>query len=399
MVTLGPPKYNIGSQIGQALGLGLNQGLSSASQKYQQDLATRQRATQLQQFLNSPGAQSIPPAQKALLSAVSQGIIPESSLKTLTQEDRIRQEDELLRSLLGGQQAANPSEAQEQANANPLSQISEDKLALLVGRGGKIGQLGKFELDRRTAASAAAQKSFESKRDFEYKEAAPLLKEAYELGKNLPLEQANIDLIRSSVKEGNIGGLDQDYLAEIFNFEPLRTAKGTQLKSAGKDLFVKAIQGAGNRPNQWIEQQIGSAMTQIGKTPAANLTIAEMAQFQKDLKQKRADLINSLSEKDEKELGYVRGNHNRREIDKQMKEYAAERQKKLAYDLRVIYEQELGMKDLQKLKKVPPGTPLTPKMASIFLEMNKGDEGKALHMAKKFGFEVMPDEFYDSVAK
>lgn len=245
----------------------------------------------------------------------------------------------------------------------------------------------------------ADQKQLEFNRESQSKRSGKILEEADDMRKNLPIQQANIDLIKSGITEGNVGGIDQDFVAEILHFEPLRTAKGTQLKTAGKDLFIKTIQGTGNRPNQWIEQQIGSALTQIGKTPEANLTIAEIAQFQHDLNKKRIETIDNLEDKYQKELGYVPGKIGR-EADQEVQKYAKTRQEELAFDLRKIYERELGPDKLKDIKKVPNGTPLTREMAKIIYDKTDPkksvDERKkdAEAKAKKIGFTIPSKEIY-----
>lgn len=246
---------------------------------------------------------------------------------------------------------------------------------------------------------AADQKQIEFNKTFQSKRSSKILEEVDDMRKNLPLQQANIDLIKSAVLEGNIGGLDQDYVAEILHFEPLRTVKGTQLKSAGKDLFIKTLQGTGARPNQWIEQQIGSALTQIGKSAEANLTIAEIAQFQKDLNNKKVEAVDQLEDKYQEELGYVPGKIGR-EADKEVQKYAEKRQEELAYDLRKLYETELGEEKLKNVTKVPVGTPLTREMARILYD--KTDSKKSIEerkkeaeaKAKKIGFTIPGKEIY-----
>lgn len=236
------------------------------------------------------------------------------------------------------------------------------------------------------------QETLKFKREHESKLSDKLAEEAYETQKSFPGEQADIDLIKSATDYTS--GFDRDYLADITGFEPLRTAKGTQLKSAGKNLFLKTIQQAGTRPNQWIEQQIGSAMTQLGKTKASNDTIAEMMQFQLDVKKKRAELIDEISEKYEKQLGYVPFRATNKEVTEKMKEYATLRQDQMAYDLRKIYEEEQGIPKLinQKVKK---DTPLTREMAKELLKKANGDADKAEKMAKRRGYTIPREEIFN----
>ncbi len=240
------------------------------------------------------------------------------------------------------------------------------------------------------------QEETKFKREHETKRSEKILEEAYDSSKNFDIQQSNIDMIKNAVED--VSGFDQDYIAELFHYEPFRTAKGTQLKSAGKDLFIKTIQGTGNRPNQWIEQQIGSALTQVGKTREANLTVAEMAQFQLDLSKEKVRIINELEDKYEQELGYIPGKIGR-EAEEILKPYAAQRQDELAYDLRKVYEREQGPKKLSEVKKVPKGTPLTIEMAQILLQKSGDDEEKAARLAKEMGFTIPPESIYQRASQ
>jgi hypothetical protein len=271
------------------------------------------------------------------------------------------------------------------AEKNPQEfQSQAPKVAGIERRPEEVGLLPKEIIKAR-------QEEQKFKREHETKRSDKILEEAYDISKNIPIQQANIDLIKNAINE--VGGFDQDFLAEVFHFEPLRTAKGTQLKSAGKDLFIKSIQGAGTRPNQWIEQQIGSALTQIGKTPEANGTVAEMAQFQLDLNKKKVEIINQLEDKYNQELGYVPGRIGR-EAEELLRPYAQYRQDKLAYDLRRLYEKEQSLSKVSKIEKVSQGTPLTVEMARELLKRTNGNKFEAENLAKKIGYTIPSAEIY-----
>ncbi len=121
----------------------------------------------------------------------------------------------------------------------------------------------------------------------------PILKEIGELRKNIPLQEQSILDIKTAAP--GVGW--QDYLAEKYNFEPLRTESGVKLKTAVKDFFLSDLSRAGARPNQWIEQQLATALPAIGRDPQANLITAAGLEFKVDLAKKRAELIDELSEK------------------------------------------------------------------------------------------------------
>jgi hypothetical protein len=155
----------------------------------------------------------------------------------------------------------------------------------------------------------------------------PILKEIGELRKNIPLQEQSIQ----DIKDAAPGVGWQDYIADKYNFEPLRTESGVKLKTAVKDFFLSDLSRAGARPNQWIEQQLATALPAIGRDPQANLITAAGLEFKVDLAKKRAELIDELSEKygnSSIDLG--------RTANKMMKSYVTERQKILENQIKSI---------------------------------------------------------------
>lgn len=159
----------------------------------------------------------------------------------------------------------------------------------------------------------------------------PILKEADDIRKNLALqEQAIEDLMQSSPDVGI-----RDWVADFFDFEPLRSESGAKFKTAVKDFFLTDIARVGARPNQWVEKQLLSALPVAGRTPTSNMITTAGLEFKKDLAKERLRILDELTDK----YGYS-------EIDlskttnKMMKSYVVERQKLLEDQIRGIKNRE-----------------------------------------------------------
>lgn len=159
----------------------------------------------------------------------------------------------------------------------------------------------------------------------------PILKEAEDIRKNLSLqEQAIEDLMESSPDVGI-----RDWLADVFEFEPLRSESGAKFKTGVKDFFLTDISRVGARPNQWVEKQLLSALPVAGRTPVSNMITTAGLKFKKDLAKKRLEILDELTDK----YGYS-------EIDlskttnKMMKSYVEERQNLLRDEIKDIKNRE-----------------------------------------------------------
>lgn len=143
----------------------------------------------------------------------------------------------------------------------------------------------------------------------------------------------------------------------------------------------------------WIEQQISDALTKLGRSKEANLTVTSALEARLErgeAKQQIArDLENYYMEKD----GTIPANFTNI-VREQMKPVEEQIQKKLSYKLRTFYEKENSGKlgDLMN-KKVPDGTPLTVEMATMF-KKKYGDVEKAKENAKKQGYYIPTSDEY-----
>lgn len=269
--------------------------------------------------------------------------------------------------------------------------LSDEELIALRGVKGVSEQV-KGEQERRKVERELDQrnedlkrKTFESDRAFHSKRADPILERNEKFKETLPLLESNLRAIQDSAPELTT----MDYIADRLNFEPFRSAKGSQLKAATKDYLIKTIQSIGGRPNQWIEQQIESALTKAGKSPEANLTVAEMLQYNLDVEKKKSQLIDQFAEEDMQSHGFVKSDILSR-ANAALPDYVKEREAKMAYNLREIYEMEDPTR-IEDMNKVREGTPLTFQKAK-FLDEKFGE--KAEQVAKHLGYTIPPAEYY-----
>lgn len=235
------------------------------------------------------------------------------------------------------------------------------------------------------------QKSFEKQRSYESERSTKYLDKVSDLATNIPERRMAIDSAKSAVTSGQMTPFGGDFVADILNLPQLRTSSGAQLATAAKTNLVGSLsQITGGRPNQFIEQQINNAFAKAGQTKEANLAQLEIIGAKLDIDEKLAQITDQLADQYRQQLGYVPESIDR-DVRKEIKPYADQRMKELAYDLRENSETELGSEELKKMKKVPNGTPLTLRMAKILID-KYGD--KAEEVAVKLGYEIPGPEIY-----
>ena len=406
-------KENFASNLGNALGQGLSAGTQFGLQENYKNMRAAEAAKRSSSALQSV-IQSTP---KGDTSALMQAIIAHPSIdieqKKMMADYIGKQEqlarDEKLFSGLGLEQSLNPQAppSQEASPNTPQSIPGQESIPntqpqvankpapatsvrrqpstteaqiiaalkakrpdiakeLRAKRDAEQKQIDKEE-ERDLARAKHERDIFESDRERETKRATPILEENDQFRKLLQAQRLNIKLIKEAAPEATT----QDYLADLLNYEPLRTAKGSQLKTAAKDLLLKNIQAIGRQPNQWIEQQIDSAMAKLGKSPEANLTIGTIQEAMLDMDDERSKNINALADQDRENFGYEKGSTLLKRAEEKSAPFYVQREKQLAYDLRRLYEKE-DPKRIESLEKVRTGTPLTLERAQ-WLDSKFGD--------------------------
>lgn len=237
-------------------------------------------------------------------------------------------------------------------------------------------------LSQRIAKEKSERSKFESNREFESKRSLPILKKNDEARESLPVKENSLIQMKDAIRNGDVDSIFNT-LADFTGIEAFRSPEGAKFKTAGKEFFLSSLNRVGVKPNQWLEQQVSDALPKIGRSPEGNLISTELLQYDFDIEKRRVELVDELSDKFQKELGYVPGNI-AKEADKQLKPYVEQRQKKLAYDLRSIQE-EYNPELIENLDKAKPGTPLTETKARYLIQ-TFGDDAEAV--AKKLGYDI-----------
>jgi len=283
-----------------------------------------------------------------------------------------------------------------QENPNATS----DELALKLDEAGvPRGHSNSYIENRRKKEdreSTINQKKFESERSYQSQRAIPYVKKLDEQRESLQEKDQALSLMKNSLEEGNLEFFSRDNFANFLGQygEGLRTAKGAQLITAQKEFLLGNIARAGARPNMYIEKQISNMLPKIGRSDEANFGVVEAFQAQQDLQKKKMEISDELIDKFEKDLGYIPGNISS-QVDKMIKPYADQIQKKLAYNLRNIQENEMGEKELKSRinKNVSKGTPLTLQAARLLME-KEGSKDAAFKKAKSLGYTIPSIEEY-----
>jgi hypothetical protein len=226
----------------------------------------------------------------------------------------------------------------------------------------------------------AASKVSEKMKDREFKVASKVLERADQQSEELAQKEVSLGLMIDAINKGNLGFFTPDNIAELTGIEGLRSPEGAQFIASGKEFFLGSLRRAGPRPNQWIEQQIQKMLPQIGRSKEANLVVAESLKTSNAIERKRVELVDEIASEQEKEFGFVRRNLGR-EVDKRLKVFAEEEQKKLESNLRDIVGD-------QKRVKVPEGTKMSAERARFYLDKADGNKKKAIKMAEMDGYDI-----------
>lgn len=259
-----------------------------------------------------------------------------------------------------------------------------------------LGKEGSDLLNKDLLDIRSGQRKEESKMRLEdYKREGAIQQKAQEseLGRRESLTKERRDLMTGydAAKRDNVGGFSVDWLAERLgpSGEPLKSLSGVQLESAMKNVLIDNIRKVGARPNQWIEQQIKSAIPSLGKKPEANQILFEIALGNVDIEEKLLDTKDELRAAYQQQGLKPPANFDKLSHDL-IKPYAQQVEDRVAYNTRVIWEKYQGKNFLNNLSKVPQGTPLTREKAQVFLQKANGDRAKAMKLAESKGYTITP---------
>lgn len=330
-------------QIGQMLG-----GFGNVALDVMEAQNQRQQQARAGQQLNQLTGMDIsglpPEFQKIALA---------EALKAQGKQQLLGQKQGLLEEIFGtGQQRRNigqelggleQAQQMQQADGFDASQLSDAQIAQATSLDPNLGRILQHEKDVALREAREVQKQQFEREKIGRKEAheivKPLLQELNVSRKNIPLQEQAIEDIQNA--SPNVGALD--YIADVTGFEPLRSAKGTQLKTAIKDFFLSDLTRAGSRPNMWIEQQLSEALPKLGRSAEANLTIAEGMKFKVDLAKQRINILDDLIAKDKEKYGYVKDDVDAR-ASQLMKPFVEQRKKDLVDSIKKIQKDAKGSK-------------------------------------------------------
>lgn len=287
-----------------------------------------------------------------------------------------------------------------QKSQNPFANMTKDRLIPLTGsqdieiREGAKQQLKeienqeKIELDKKKIKRTDFQKD----REYHTQFSKPIVEQSAKTLQIIPARKGLVNQWRRDISSGKTSGLGQ-YLVDRSGLEFWRNPESSRAKTAAKEYFIEGLSSLspGTRPNQFIEQQLSSALPTIGRDKESGLTVLEMQDFLDDLKEQYARNVVDIAEEDNEKYGYERKDIGIR-AQKKLDQYADQRQKELATRIRTIHEDQLDDKQLSKELflegGVPQGTPLTQRVRSILMIKNNEDADAAMREAIRLGYEL-----------
>jgi len=286
-----------------------------------------------------------PSAGRRFGGAVGRGVssglelLMEAKLRQMGEQEKLAQQREKfaqLQSILGGGDRVQGEPTRGGLPGQIPEEISDEQILTLSEDYPNVAKILQSQKEGRAKVTEA-----KAKREFE--RAKPILARADERAEQITQKESSLALMKDAVQTGNLGFFSPDNLAEITGIEGLRTPKGAQFISSGKEYFLGSLKRAGARPNQWIEQQIQKMLPKMGRSEAANLTVLAALESELAIEKQQLDIIDRLAQEDEAQFGYIKGNIGQR-TRKELKKFADEEQKRL----------EISLREIQKTEKVIP---------------------------------------------
>ncbi len=284
-----------------------------------------------------------------------------------------------------GEEVVDVNQRETISNGNFYETIDDNTaFALSASPNPQLAGIGKAVIE----AKKLKQSQFDSNRKFESQEASPYLKQINDQRAAVENKTRALQQLDIALEQGETGGFSLNNISRIFNRPELLDQSAAQQLGAVKELLVSNIGRVGSRPNQWVEQQIASALPDLGKSKVANQTLAQAVRGEVEMANRRIELTDQLAAQDREKYGYVKGDIASR-VDAAIKPYADQINNRTGYRMRELFEQEKGATYLRKnlMKKVAEGTPLTKEMYQIFKEKYK-DPAQLIDNAKKLGYSI-----------
>lgn len=364
-------KDNLGSLVGRGLGQGLSQGINQSAEFGR-----------------------IMKQQAAAAQAAEQQAALKEQLKFMREQALLSQKQSFLNQLLGGGEGQDiegmegiDSGMPEISNTNPKTQngfnpleISDEAIARATAIDPNVGRALRSAKD-----SAITRRNEDRKYHTEFTK--ELEKEANQQRASLPKKEMALNFARNALETGDLGYFSLDKLADATGFDVFRTSKGAQLITAAKENLLGNMGRVSSRAqNMWFEQRLNSMFPKIGQSKEANLTVQEMLEGELALDQAYLNAFDEMSQKDEKQYGFVKKDISKRVHDA-IRPLEKEIMRRTSYRMKEVEEQEKGISALKKEagKNVVEGTPLTLAMAKIYKD-KFGDN--ALKVAEKNGYYI-----------
>lgn len=291
-----------------------------------------------------------------------------------------------------GQQPVPPDQLQkieqilkENPNANP------NELGLLMGKSGVNPTYSNSYVENARTEEERKNERFSDEREYHSKISRPIIESAQKTLQESSIEKGIEQQLRRDIASGNTSGLFP-FMIDKLHLDNWRNPESARFSNSVKNLFVGSLNEIpGARPNQFIERFLSTAQPLIGSSPEANLSVLDVSDFVRDVKDEHARLELDFAKKDRQKLGYAKDDISERAWDA-MGDYVNRRQERMALDIRERHEEKMQTADLlsEVLNgKVPPDTPLTPKMMKIFYIKNNKNVDAAIKEAKENNF-VLP---------
>jgi len=252
-------------------------------------------------------------------------------------------------------------------NSQPQGEYSSAQLGAIAR---KNPQLAKLIQDQQIANQKYRQKEeFEmSKRAYE--ENKPFVADMEKARDSIAQEEVNINRINEALDSGNVRTW-QNFLADYFDNEYLRTAEGSDLLSATKEAFITDMQQmpTGTRLNQYLEKNMREALQTVGKNEKSNRKITAYQQFKNDLKKEKLQVYDKIRN-EFVSRGLEPPRNFKALVDEQVKGYTNARQKALTQEFKDIdsgknLPQTRIKEEAREILRTPAGTEEMMEMTSM----------------------------------
>ncbi len=246
---------------------------------------------------------------------------------------------------------------QQQSQKQGTPRYSTAQLAAIAEKNAPLASLIQQQqlADQKIEQKESAEST---KRAFE--ENKPFVEQMNKVREGLATKDINLFRINEALDSGNVKTW-QNFMADYFDNEFIRSAEGAELLSAVKEEFISDMSQMppGTRLNQYLEKNMREALQTIGKDPKSNRIITAFQEFKLDLNKEKLKIYdntrNSYLDK-----GLEPPRNLQFMVDAQLKEYTNKKQKEFTKDVRDIRSgkiKSIGGLALEEARKRVKGVP------------------------------------------